>query len=408
MSDDRGHKRFRSQLITASLAASLAIAQSPAVAGEWRGNASAEGWWFFQSALQPEQEDSNFSVAFEPEYFTDWDDGDQRLVFTPFFRWDQQDDERTHVDIRELYWQKSLSSSELIVGVGKVFWGVTELRHLVDVINQTDLVENLDQEEKLGQPMVQLTFLTDWGTLDLFVLPYFRERTFSGAKGRPRAPLVVDTDNPVFQSSAEQSHVDYSIRWSHYFGDWDIGLAHFSGTSRDPRLVPGLNSQGVPVFIPNYDQIDQFSLDLQATKGSWLLKLEALTRDFTLGRNNAATGGFEYTLVGLGESAIDLGLLVEYLYDDNNVPGLVTAFDDDIFLGTRFAFNDTQSTELLLGGSFDLNQHSNFFNIEGSRRIGQTWKAELEVRIFDNDVPTDPFFALRDDDHVRLIFSKYF
>ena len=155
-------------------------------------------------------------------------------------------------------------------------------------------------------------------------------------------------------------------------------------------------------------QIDQFSLDLQATKGSWLLKLEALTRDFTLGRNNAATGGFEYTLVGLGESAIDLSLLVEYLYDNNNVPGLVTAFDDDIFLGTRFAFNDTQSTELLLGGSFDLNQHSNFFNIEGSRRIGQTWKAELEVRIFDNDVPTDPFFALRDDDHVRLIFSKYF
>ena len=67
-----------------------------------------------------------------------------------------------------------------------MFWGVTELRHLVDIINQTDLVENLDGEQKLGQPMVQLTLLKDWGTLDFFAMPYFRERTFTGPDGRPR------------------------------------------------------------------------------------------------------------------------------------------------------------------------------------------------------------------------------
>ena len=49
------------------------------------------------------------------------------------------------------------------VGVGKVFWGVTESQHLVDIINQTDLVENIDTEDKLGQPMLETTWLQNWG-----------------------------------------------------------------------------------------------------------------------------------------------------------------------------------------------------------------------------------------------------
>jgi len=54
------------------------------------------------------------------------------------------------------------------------FWGVTEFQHLVDIINQTDLVENIDTEDKLGQPMINLALINDWGTVDLFIMPYFR------------------------------------------------------------------------------------------------------------------------------------------------------------------------------------------------------------------------------------------
>ena len=46
--------------------------------------------------------------------------------------------------------------------------------------------EELDQEEKLGQPMINLALIRDWGTVGLFVLPGFRERTFAGVHGRPR------------------------------------------------------------------------------------------------------------------------------------------------------------------------------------------------------------------------------
>ena len=77
------------------------------------------------------------------------------------------------------------------VGIRKEFWGVTEFQHLVDVINQTDGVEDFDGEDKLGQQMVNLSLVNDWGIVDLFLLPGFRERTYAGEEGRLRGPLVV-------------------------------------------------------------------------------------------------------------------------------------------------------------------------------------------------------------------------
>ena len=69
----------------------------------------------------------------------------------------------------------------------------------MDIINQTDQVDQVDGEEKLGQPMINLSLVRDWGIVDLFVLPGFRERTYAGEEGRPRTPLPV-SDDAVYES----------------------------------------------------------------------------------------------------------------------------------------------------------------------------------------------------------------
>jgi len=374
---------------------------------ELSGNISLDSRVFFNEASYASQDDTSFSVAFEPEYYATWDNGDQRLVVQPFVRYDANDDERSHADFREFYWRGSFDDVELTVGAAKVFWGVTESNHLVDIINQTDLVENLDGEDKLGQPMVNLAFIKDWGILELFVLPYFRERSFAGKDGRLRAPLVVDTDHPTYESGAKEHHVDVAVRWSHYFGDWDIGLAHFSGTSREPTLVPGLDSNGNPVFIPHYQQIDQTSLDLQATKGDWLWKLEAVSSRNDSGRYTAFVGGFEYTLVGVFDSVNDLGLLLEYHFDDRDDMA-ASGLQNDVFTGLRWVFNDVQSTEILAGAVVDADSQATFASVEASRRIGDSWKVTLEARVFTNLDSTEPLFVLRDDDYFELQIARYF
>ena len=65
-------------------------------------------------------------------------------------------------DIRELNYLLFGETWEVRLGVDKVFWGTTEFVHLVDIVNQTDLVEDVDGEDKLGQPTVNLSVPSDW------------------------------------------------------------------------------------------------------------------------------------------------------------------------------------------------------------------------------------------------------
>ncbi len=376
-------------------------------AGEWSGYIQSEARVFLHEPGDAQQHGDNLSLVAEPEYYTEWDAGRQSLTVQGFLRWDQHDDERSHADIRELVWQKAGDSWELRIGISKVFWGVAESQHLVDIINQTDLVENIDQEDKLGQPLVNLALIRDWGTVDLFVLPGFRERSFPGKKGRLRSLPRVDTDHPLYASSAEDRHVDFAIRWSHYIGDWDFGLAHFSGTARDPRLLPDMSAGGEAVLVPLYETIDQTSLDLQATKGDWLWKLEWLTRSGQADRYSALVGGFEYTAVGILDTSADLGFIGEYHFDDRGETA-PTPFEDDIMVGLRLALNDAQSTEALFGVIADRKDNARSYNLEASRRLGDNWTVEVEARLFSSPSPGDPLFSFRDDDHVQITLARHF
>jgi hypothetical protein len=376
-------------------------------AAEWSGSVWVEARLFPQKPLSSQQHDEDLSLALEPEFYHEWDQGMQSFTFVPFLRLDQHDDERTHGDIRELTWVKVGPQWELRVGIRKVFWGVTEFLHLVDIINQTDLVEDIDTEDKLGQPMINLSLERAWGIVDFFLLPYFRERTFPGPEGRLRFFFPVDTDRAKYESGAGPRHLDWALRWFHSVGDWDMGLAHFSGTGREPRLVTDLSDPQSPSLIPHYDLIDQTSMDVQATKGEWLWKLELLSRRALGERFTALTGGFEYTLIGILGTAADLGILSEYLWDDRK-ESVSTPFDDDLGFGFRLTLNDVHSTQVLVGIIIDRSNHARFWNLEASRRLGTSWTAALEARAFENISPEDPFFGFRKDDYIQIDVAWHF
>lgn len=387
-----------------------AAAESP---GELSGEVAIEGRVFTEGASDPRQGDEALSLSIELEYFHDWDEGDQRFAVTPFVRLDSEDDERSHVDLRELYWRRTFGDADfdLYIGVRKVFWGVTESVHLVDIVNQTDLVENLDTEDKLGQPMVQLSWNKRWGSVDFFVLPFFRERTFPGVDGRLRGPLPIATDDAVYESSAEEWHTDVALRWSHSFGPWDVGLAHFYGTSRQPRLEPTVDRHGDSVFVPHYDLLHQTSLDAQLTLGDWLWKLEAIQRDGIDGASSAAVAGFEYTFYALGPSSVDVGLIGEYQFDDRggrDFPSLASVADDDVAVGGRLTFNDTADTDLLAVLVEDLETGSRFISLETDRRIGQHWEVELQARFFEADAEDALALFFNQEDHVQLTVRRFF
>jgi len=375
--------------------------------GIWSGYISGQSRAFWQSPQFNDQRDGDISLAFEPEYYKAWNDGLRAITFSPFARLDSTDPERTHFDIRAAHYLHVVGDWEWRVGLAKVFWGVTESQHLVDIINQTDLVENLDTEDKLGQPMIETTWLQDWGALQFYILPGFRERTFPGRKGRLRTGLVVDTDEEEYESGAEEHHVDWALRLKTQFGPVDLGLSHFNGTSRTPELRPTLNANGGIELIPFYGLIDQSGLDLQAILGNWIWKLESILqtkkgRDFT-----AAVGGFEYTFYGVTESGADIGVLSEYHFDDRKRDAPV-GFQDDIFLGARYVLNDAQDTEILAGGFYDFDYNSKSVRVELQRRFSDSWKLESELQMFSDVARTDPSRAFHRDDCFQVDLAYYF
>ncbi len=374
---------------------------SPAL--EMSGYVSAEARLFPAAAAHSGQWRHNASVSLEPEFYHEWDSG-HSVTFVPFARFDSGDSERTHFDIRELNALFVGDTWELRVGAGKVFWGVTEFVHLVDIVNQTDGVESPDGEEKLGQPMVHLSLPRDWGVVDLFVLPFFRERTFAGKEGRLRARWAVDTDRAEYESDAEAFHTDFAVRYSHTLGSVDFGIYHFWGTGREPILVPDPARE---VLIPFYEQIGQTGLDLQLTEGEWLLKLEALYRTGKEDGFFAATGGFEYTFTGIWGTYADLGLILEFAWDERGDEAS-TSFENDLMFGLRLALNDMESSEILLGMGQDLEGDGGVFSLEASRRFGDRWKAVLEAGLFFDVARDDLLYDLKEDDYLRLEIFRYF
>jgi hypothetical protein len=383
-------------------AAILLVLAAPAAAEQsLSGNVSLEGWYFPEEGAFAGQEDFTVSVAAEARYRVDLSE-EVEITLRPFLRWDAQDERRTHADLREasLLWVGDAMEGEF--GVGHVFWGVAESRHLVDIVNQTDLIEDPDEEEKLGQPMLRFGVIEDWGALDLFYLPYFRERTLPGEEGRFRLPVVVDTDEAGFESDLGRWHPDFAARYSHSLGVVDFGLAWFRGTSREPDIVATPTGR----LVPRYPLIDQVSLDGQVTTGPWLLKLEALGR---FGQANARgereaygafVGGFEYTVFDAFETGADVGLLMEYLYDSREEQA-TTPFEDDVFAGLRLALNDVADTYLLLGTIHDTGGAGWLATLEARRRLGESWTLQLDAGVFVGDEASDPLINADRDDFVR-------
>jgi hypothetical protein len=79
-----------------------------------------------------------------------------------------------------------------------------------------------------------------------------------------------------------------------------------------------------------------------------------------------------------------------------------------MFLGTRLTFNDAQDTSALAGAIIDRDTQSTIFIVEAERRLGDSWRIELEGRFFVNVSRRDPLAGIRRDDFVTLRLSRFF
>lgn len=391
--------------------ACLAAPAAQAAEFDLSGYVQAELRAFPQAPQFDRQNDARIggSIAIQPELRADV--GDVRFTLIPFARWDSMEKGRwggrTNADLREANLYLQAADWDLTVGLGKVFWGRAESRNVVDIVNQTDLAEDSDGDEKLGQPMVQFNYLTDFGQFGAFVMPGFRDRRFVDGLNRYGAPLPIDADDPEFESGLGRAHPDIAVVYSHFIDEFDFRLSHFYGHGREPRLVA--NTQGAELALaPEYDLIHQTGFDGQATFGPWLWKLEAIHRRGQGDPFFATTAGVEYTLYQIAESRADLGLIAEHLYDGRDDRAPVTPFDHDLFVGARLALNDTADTEIIAGGIVDLESGTTQAAVEVETRLSERWAIAADGRAFIAAEDDPALAAVKNDHMIQIRLNRYF
>jgi hypothetical protein len=398
----------------AGAAVAAGMLAAPAVAQEFKANLllGVELRYFPENAEWAGQDDRHFypSILGQVDLSYGWGENRNEINVVGFGRFDLHDSRRTHADLREGHYRYKGGDWELLIGAHRVFWGVAESRHLVNVINQVDAVEDIDGDEYLGQPMVNLAFQGSWGRVDFYAMSYFRERTFNSNDARLRGPLPVKkVHDPDYEAKWGQWNVDFAARYQNSFGPVDLGVSAFHGTNREPTLRTRFNLDDGLHLRPYYETMTQGGIDVAWALGDLVLKAEALYR-FNQGSPFFATVfGGEYTIKNALATDVDLGLIAEFNFDDRKKSrNPATIFDKDAFAGVRLTFNDPSDARVLFGALVDVKDSSTYLYIEASRRIFDNWRVELEARYFAGGSNSNPIEAIDSDSYAQLRVLRYF
>ncbi|MDC8758953.1 hypothetical protein [Janthinobacterium fluminis] len=381
----------------------LACAAAAAQAQDVRGSVTGELRVFAEAPPFAAQRRHGASVAAELEANWRWQGG--ALALRSYLRRDAADAAGSYADLREALWLREDGMWQWSAGVGMVYWGVSESNHLVDIVNQSDLVADPDGKAKLGQPMLRLSWRSrEIGRVDALILPYFRERRFGGAKSRLRLePQVGEADGGA--ALAGRWHPDAVVRWSKSAAGADLGAYVFRGISREPDLAPRRAGAGM-AWQASYRPITQFGADFQIPQGGMLWKGEMLRRSGQGRTFSAFVLGGEYTVpAATGE----LGFLLEWSRDYRDASAPSTAFAKALFAGLRYRLGDLQDSDVLAGLLYDKEGAARQWSIEANRRLGADWKLQLKARKFVTSGSTPyPLTIFGRESYFQLQLSRFF
>lgn len=356
---------------------------------------------FFNGKGRHGQKNTNLSIFGKGTFISYLQNDDAKFSINILGRYDENDSELRYLDFQKLKYEYFFNELEFKIGNDIIFWGVNETFNIVDIINQSNLAEDLAGTKKLGQTMASLSYSHDYGKFDMYLMSNFQERLFSGGNGLPRLVMEIDKNTVTYESSAKDKKLDFAIRYSTVLDDLDIGLSHFYGNNRAPELKA--NSSTLK-FDPFYSIVSQTGLDIQSTKGSWLYKLESISAKNGSERYFSAAGGIEYTFYGIQNTQSDLGIIIEYIFDDRSNSPL----NNDGVIGLRWNKNDIKSTTFLAGLLIDMHGNSTRLQSEFEQRIADDLKLFVDFSINGNINQADFGYQFKEDSKMTVKIAKYF
>ena len=97
-------------------------------------------------------------------------DGNSKFSLRANARLDESDTKLNYFDFQKFKYEYYFKDTTIKIGIDKIYWGVNESFKIVDIINQSNIAEDITGTEKFGQPMISITQVYDFGVFDFYIL----------------------------------------------------------------------------------------------------------------------------------------------------------------------------------------------------------------------------------------------
>jgi hypothetical protein len=444
----RGFYGLAGLALTPLLAQSVEISENTRL--NYKGNIGMSYWYFPKDA--PKSEMPTHVGTF---------DGQVDLNLKTGKYWEFRANPRGMVDVydanrrrflpQDIYADFVTSKFELRAGYQVFSWKTVESVAHSDILNQTDPSLDFFDAPKVGEPAIRSRIIfgdENPHTLEFYYLPYFTPAKlpttgnrfdFSGALQQGNAGAQVANSTIIYDPAQNRYETPYNqwrpqgaVRYQkQLFGKVDVSAYYFNGYKRFPQLM-GLPASAVQVapgqffpaqFAQAYNPIHQGGVTWQGTIDALLVKGDVAYIQYvndtkaqdgqTIVRPYAQyTIGFEYTFNSLIVDSQDLGLIVEVLGDTDTGRDPLTLdifrpFQNHVFAGLRYTFNNTGDRSLLLGTFTDYKKGDVIARLEYEERFFERVKVKAQFFGF----ATSKTSQLSSFDHTTrasLLVSYYF
>ena len=329
---------------------------------------------------------------------------------------------RSYARIDELYAQYDLENGQVLLGKSLRFWGALEVRNIADVFNPYDLRADPFYKTKLGVINAEYTQYTETGEFSLIVQLYEQSREMSAY------PYVYYyfPENVKYsknlQSESGRYRPNVYLKYSDsYEGDGfslDYSFVLQNGYDSQRYYTTHMTAKDEIETNEHAYLVNKFIIYDTLVSGATLYKLEAIYADVL---NNDEIS--DYTHLGLGvEHTVpqvykdaDLGLLAEYYRyhsfegEKRNDLQLFEVFQNDLFLGLRYSFNQGNDSSIVGGGIFDLDYSEYVYYLEYQTRVADSYKINFDYRYIEpsNKQPT-VFNLMGRHERLSLKIGYYF
>ena len=371
----------------------------------YQGNINLTFQSYMKAPAGKEQQNALLSANLEGKYIKD--------NFTGFAKVRLQQDyydlqgtskqtQRSFVRLDEFYGAYDFENDRISFGKSILFWGALEVRNIVNIFNPDELRSDPFYTDKLGVINATYTHYTDSGEFSAIIKLYEQNRKMAAypyvyyyfpatvnIAPNVNLPLIYkDTLKTKASKYRPSIYLKYSDSTDTEYA-LDYAFIFENGYDSQRYYTKALQSNNVFTTQENAYLVNKLMTYDTLVVGSTLYKLEAsytnIIDDKLISDYMQLGLGAEHTLSQVYKEA-DLGLLVEYYRyltfqsGKKNDLDLFELFQNDLFLGLRYSFNQGNDASIVGGGIFDLDYNEQVYYMEYQTRLMDTFKLNFDYR----------------------------